>query len=81
MLDDAQHVLDLLIGRSGRALSGAIECVAIDFARGGRVAGNRTLAIAPDYCCVFVYGVAYLVLPELAVGLVDRALEVANPLT
>jgi hypothetical protein len=30
---------------------------------------------------VFVYGVAYLVLPELAVGFVDGALEVANPLT
>jgi hypothetical protein len=43
MLDDAQHVLDLLIGRSGRALPGAIECVAIDFAQGGRVADNRLL--------------------------------------
>jgi hypothetical protein len=43
MLDDAQHVLDLLMARSGRALPGAIECVAIDFAQGGWVAGNRLL--------------------------------------
>jgi hypothetical protein len=30
---------------------------------------------------VFVYGVAYLVLPERVIGLIDGALEIANPLT